>query len=147
MGTPIPITLIVASGPTVNLRSGLMVGPRALQCSVCLPHIAIVGGRAESIGGDEASSQLIPLSIRLLPSHKYIRGGEGTVGRYAFSQPSSLLLHHRLRLPSSSASTMTRHGAQASDTRVLDFGLSNVGDDGVGVAEKLVPVGTLLRRG
>ena len=42
---------------------------------------------------------------------------------------------------------MTLHGAQVSDTRVLDFGLSNVGDDGVGVAEKLVPVGTVLRRG
>ena len=42
---------------------------------------------------------------------------------------------------------MTHHGAQASHTRVLDFGLSNVGDDGVGVAEKLVPVGTVLRRG
>jgi hypothetical protein len=42
---------------------------------------------------------------------------------------------------------MTHHGAQASDTRVLDFRPSNVGDDGVGVAEKLVPVGTVLRRG
>jgi len=40
---------------------------------------------------------------------------------------------------------MTHHGPQASGTRVLDFGPSNVVDDGVGVAKKLVPAGTVLR--
>ena len=98
-----------------------------------LSHIAIAGVLAESVRGDEASPQPIPLSIHLLPAHKYISGGESTADRYPFLLPSD----SSASLPSPPtplAFAMAHRGAQASGTRVLDFVPSNVYDVGKEVA-------------
>ena len=67
MGTSVPITLIVAPGPTINPKGGLVVGARVPLLSMPRPlsHVAIVWGRAKSAEGDEVSPQLIPMLIHL----------------------------------------------------------------------------------
>jgi hypothetical protein len=134
MGTPIPITLIVAPRPTINPRCGLVVGRRAplRRGHSIFPHRR-PGGHAEYVGGAEAPWHLIRLSIHLPVAHKYIRGQEGS--------SLSLLLPSALQ-----AFAMARRGTQASGPSVLDFAPSTAdGDVAVGVAEKLVLAGIVLR--
>ena len=124
MGIPIPITLTVAPGPTINPRSGLVVGPRApLRRGHSIFPRRRPGGHAEYIGGAEAPPRLAAYALF-----------------FPLDSSLSLLLPAALE-----AFAMARRGTQASSPRILDFAPSTAdGDVAVGVAEKLVLASTML---
>ena len=58
-GYPILITLTVAPEPTVNPKRWVGGGAKSPFNAASTPHIAIVGGRVESVRGDKALPQSI----------------------------------------------------------------------------------------